>query len=76
MRTTDVMGSGDELKAEIYLDMAYNYPNGDWSTPTIFNAIEEGFGGKYAPKGKHGRWKQTLEDIKDNINDSFGKRFK
>ena len=74
-RTTDVMGHGNQLNFKIYLDQNYNYPNGKWSTPTIFNAIEEGFGGKYAPKGKHGRWQRTLDDIEDNINESFGKRF-
>ena len=75
VQTTDVVGSGDELRAEIYLDMGYNYPEGNWPTPVIFNAIEEGFGGAYAPKGKHGRWKQTLEDIEENVKEAFGKRF-
>ena len=41
----------------------------------LLNAIEEGFGGAYAPKGKHGRWKQTLEDIEENVKEAFGKRF-
>lgn len=74
-RTTDVMGGGDNLSFEIYLDQEYNYDEGNWSTPTIFRAIEDGFGGKYSPKGKHGRWKQTEEDIQKNIDNAFGKRF-
>ena len=79
-RTTDVQGSGDNLNYEIYLDQSYDYPTltgskRDWSTPTIFAAIEEGFGGKYAPKGKHGRWQQTEEEIEKNVKESFGKRF-
>lgn len=79
-RTTEVQGNGNNLNYEIYLDMNFEYPTlagsaRDWSTPTIFSAIEEGFGGKYAPKGKHGRWKQTEEDIQDNIENSFRKRF-
>lgn len=79
-RTTDVQGSGDNLNYEIYLDQNYEYPTlpgsqRDWSTPTIFAAIEEGFGGKYAPKGKHGRWQQTEEDIEKNVKEAFEKRF-
>lgn len=79
-RTTDVQGSGDSLNYEIYLDQNYEYPiligsQRDWSTPTIFAAIEEGFGGKYAPKGKHGRWAQTEEDIEKNVKEAFEKRF-
>lgn len=78
--TTDVQGSGDNLDYEIYLDQSYEYPNligsqRDWSTATIFDAIEEGFGGKYAPKGKHGRWQQTEEDIEKNVKEAFEKRF-
>lgn len=79
-RTTDVQGSGDMLNYEIYLDQGYEYatlPNSkrDWSTPEIFDAIEEGFGGKYAPIGKHGRWKQIEEDIEENVENSFKKHF-
>lgn len=74
-RTTDVQGSGDRLNYEIYLDQNYEYNSGNWSTPTIFDAIEEGFGGKYAPIGKHGRWEQTEEDIEENIKNSFQKHF-
>lgn len=79
-RTTDVQGHGDNLNYEIYLDQNFEYPihensKRDWSTPTIFSAIEEGFGGKYAPKGKHGRWQQTEEDIERDVKESFGKRF-
>lgn len=74
-RTTDVMGGGNNLSFEIYLDQGYNYDEGDWATPTIFRAIEEGFGGKYAPKGKHGRWTQTEEDIEKIVIEAFSKRF-
>lgn len=80
-RTTDVQGDGNKLSYKIYLDQNYEYETfeeskRDWSTPTIFAAIEEGFGGKYAPLGKHWRWKQTEEDIENNVNNSFQKHFK
>lgn len=76
-RTTDVQGNGDNLNYEIYLDQSFEYPltprgTRDWSTPQIFDAIEEGYGGTL---GKHGRWQQTEEDIEKNVKEAFGKRF-
>lgn len=78
-RTTDVQGSGDNLNYEIYLDQEFDYyesyveNNGHhWTTPKIFDAIENGYGGTL---GNHGRWKQTEMDIEKNIKDSFGKHF-
>lgn len=71
-RTTGVQGNGDNYNFEIYLDMGFNYETGTWSTPKIFDAIENGGGGTI---GNHGQWRRTEEYIQKNINSSFGKRF-
>lgn len=71
-RTTDVQGGGNEYEFAIYLDTEFDYENGTWSTPQIFDAIENGGGGTI---GNHGRWEQTEEDIKENVENALKKRF-
>ena len=71
-KSTGVIGSGDHLETEIYLDTGFNYSTGSWSTPKIFDAIEFGDGGVL---GKTGRWQQTEEDVERIINEAFVKRF-
>lgn len=71
-KSTGVIGSGDRLESEIYLDMGFKYSTGSWSTPTVFEAIELGFGGVL---GKTGRWEQTEADVEKIVSEAFGKRF-
>lgn len=71
-KSTGVLGAGDHLEAEIYLDMNFNYTTGSWYTPKVFDAIEFGGGGIL---GKTGRWQQTEEDVERIINEAFAKRF-
>lgn len=71
-KSMGVIGSGDHLETEIYLDMDFSYTTGSWSTPKVFNAIEFGGGGIL---GKTGRWQQTEEDVERIINEAFVKRF-
>lgn len=71
-RTTGVQGSGNHYEFGIYLDQSFDYDTGTWSTPQIFDAIENGGGGTI---GNHGRWEQTEEDIKKNVEEAFRKRF-
>lgn len=66
------VGTGDEVSSEIYLDDNYEYDTGTYSARTVFEQAEVGGSGI---KGLSGTWERTLEDIEDNIQKIFGKRF-
>ena len=69
-KTTGVLGSGNSLSAQIYLDMGFNYNTGTWSTPKVFSTAEAG--GLINPGGF---WEKTEQDIQRNLDSAFGKRF-
>ena len=69
-KTTGVLGSGNSLSAQIYLDMGFNYNTGTWSTPKVFSTAEAG--GLINPGGF---WEKTEQDIQKNLDSAFGKRF-
>lgn len=65
-----ISGGGNELHGELKLDTSYRYNPSGRDTETIYGYAEEG-----GLRGHGAFWERTLEDIEDNINSSFGKRF-
>lgn len=68
-RTTGVSG----LEATIYLDSQYEYNTGSYTAAKVMSEAEVGGSGIL---GKGGFWKKTEEDIQENLDSAFGKRFK
>ena len=64
---------GDNIHSSVYLDDDYEYKTGTYSTHKVFEEAEKGTSGIV---GIPGTWERTLEDIEENIKQSFGKRFK
>lgn len=70
--THGVSGSGNVVDSDIYLNDGYDYNTGTFSTPEVFKAAESG---SYGIVGTPGTWARIEEDIQQNIDNSFGKRF-
>lgn len=71
-RTTGVVGSGNHLHAEIYLDPMYEYDTGTYTAAKVMAEAEVGGSGIL---GKSGFWRKTEEDAQRNINEAFSKEF-
>lgn len=72
--STGVMGTGDYLGADIYMNPSgHGYRTGSFSAQEVWDAAENG---TYGVLGKPGRWKQTESDIGKIVQEEFGKRFK
>lgn len=65
-----VSGGGNSVRGELKLDTTYKYVPSGRDTNTIYGYAENG-----GLLGNGGFWQRTLDDIEDNINESFGKRF-
>lgn len=67
----EISGAGDHYVGEISLDTWFRYNPSGRDTQTIYNYAESG-----ELLGNGGFWSKTLQDIEENINREFGKRFK
>lgn len=67
----EIFGGGDRVQGEVRLDTSYSYSPAGRDTETIYRYAEEG-----GLLGHGGFWRQTEEDIENNIKEEFGKRFK
>lgn len=65
-----ISGGGNELHGELKLDTDFRYNPSGRDTETIYGYAENG-----GLLGHGGFWERTLEDIEDNINEAFLKRF-
>ena len=66
-----VSGGGNTVNGELKLDTTYRYVPSGRDTNTIYGYAEDG-----GLLGYGGFWQQTLDDIEENIDESFGKRFR
>lgn len=64
-------GSGDSYTGELGLDTTYQYYPAGRPTDVIYGYAEDG-----GLLGNGGFWQRTQFNIKENINEAFGKRFK
>lgn len=64
-------GGGDNYNMELGLDTEFRYNPSGRDTATIYTFAEEN-----GLRGKGAFWAKTKEDVKKNIDESFGKRFK
>lgn len=64
-------GSGDSYTGELSLDTTYQYYPAGRPTDVIYGYAEDG-----GLLGNGGFWQKTQFNIKENINEAFGKRFK
>ena len=72
--STGVLGSGNHLEAEIYMNPSgHGYTTGTFSAQEVWEAAETGSAGVL---GMPGRWAQTESDIQQIVNEEFGKAFK
>lgn len=72
--STGVIGGGDYLEVEIYMNPAgHGYTTGTFSAHDVWEAVENHTAGVI---GKSGRWAETENDIEEIVNEEFGKRFK
>lgn len=72
VRTTGVIGGGNEVSATIYLDQGYDYNTGTYSTPHVFTEAEAGGSGIVLTPGF---WKRTESKIPIYLSNAFSKRF-
>lgn len=63
--------SGDSYTGELSLDTTYQYYPAGRPTDVIYGYAEDG-----GLLGNGGFWQKTQFNIKENINEAFGKRFK
>lgn len=68
---SEVLGGGDSVTGIVRLDTGYRYNPSGRDTQTIYGYAESG-----GLLGNGGFWAKTKEDVKKNIDESFGKRFK
>lgn len=67
--STGVIGGGNHLEAEIYMNPAgHGYTTGTFSAKEVWTAAETGSAGVL---GKSGRWAQTEEDAEKILNEEF-----
>lgn len=72
--STGVMGSGNHLEAEIFMNSSGSgYATGTFSAHEVWEAAESGTAGVL---GLPGRWSETELNIEQIVNEEFGKRFK
>lgn len=64
-------GSGESVTGEIRLNTAIQYDPSGRDTQTIYGYAESG-----ELLGNGGFWERTVDDIHQNIQEAFGKRFK
>ena len=68
---SSLTGSGESVSGEISLNTAIQYDPSGRDTQTIYGYAESG-----ELLGNGGFWEKTVDDIHQNIQDAFGKRFK
>lgn len=61
---------GNDAVAQLSINTGTQYDPAGRDTETIYGYAEEG-----GLRGNGGFWERTLDDIEDNINESFSKRF-
>lgn len=66
-----ISGGGDTVTGQLSLDTGYVYNPSGRDTETIY-----GYGENNGLLGQGGFWEKSLEDIEENKNEAFGKRFK
>ena len=66
-----ISGGGDTVTGQLSLDTGYVYNPSGRDTETIY-----GYGENNGLLGEGGFWEKSLEDIEENKNEAFGKRFK
>lgn len=67
----EISGTGNHYAGEISLDTEFRYNPSGRDTQTIYNYAESG-----ELLGNGGFWSKTLQNIEENINREFGKRFR
>ena len=72
VRTTGVIGGGNEVSATIYLDQGYDYNTGTYSTSHVFTEAEHGGSGIVLTPGF---WQRTESKIPIYLSKAFSKRF-
>lgn len=72
IRSEGVNASGNSVSADIYLDEGISYSTGTYDGATVIS--EANYGGS-GILGKSGFWDRTEDDIRENLDEAFGKRF-
>ena len=66
-----ISGGGDSVTGQLSLDTGYVYNPSGRDTETIYGWAEQG-----GLLGNCQFWQKSMDDIENNIEESFGKRFK